>query len=173
VKVAVNISGAQFNRPEMKSRLETTLAETGFPADRLQLEITETTVMGDVDKACALLNEMRSLGIEIAMDDFGTGYSSLSCLRSCPFDRLKIDRSFIKDLTTSLEARSILATIISLAKTLGMSTTAEGIETAEQFDIVKAEGCGEMQGYFFSRSKPASEISGYFEPDRRDDCTAA
>jgi diguanylate cyclase (GGDEF)-like protein len=163
LKISVNFSRAQFNSLDVQSRLEAILAETGLPANRLELEITETMVMADVEKAYALLTEIRALGIEIAMDDFGKGNSSLSCLRSCPFDRLKIDRSFIEDLTTSLEARSILATIVSLATTLGMRTTAEGVETAEQYEIVKAEGCGEMQGYYFSRPRPASEISSFFD----------
>ena len=161
-KVAVNFARAQLNSPDVMTNLVATLAETGFGADRLQIEITESTVMNKPEKVFQLLQQFRALGVEIAMDDFGTGQSSLSCLRKFPFDKLKIDRSFVSDLTTSIEAQAILTAIVSLAKTLGMTTTAEGVETAEQLDIVRVEGCTEMQGYFFSRPKPASEISEYF-----------
>ncbi|WP_052699219.1 bifunctional diguanylate cyclase/phosphodiesterase [Hyphomicrobium sp. 99] len=173
VKISVNLSRAQFESPYVKDRLSAALSETGLAPNRLQLEITETTIMADFTKANSLLGQFRELGIETAMDDFGTGYSSLSCLRSCPFDRLKIDRSFINDLTTSLEARLVLATIVKLATTLGMHTTAEGVETQEQYEIVKAEGCGEIQGYYFSPPKSAAEISDYFAARANGSTTAA
>jgi len=173
VKVAVNISCAQFNYPGLKTRIEAALVNSGLPAGRLQLEITESAVMADSTKASALLSELQDLGVAIVMDDFGTGNSSLGCLRSYRFDKLKIDRSFVKDLTTSLEARSILATIVRLAETLGMQTTAEGIESAEQFELVKAEGCNEMQGYYFSSPRPAAEISQFFQSSPRDTSSAA
>ncbi|CAA2142103.1 bifunctional diguanylate cyclase/phosphodiesterase [Hyphomicrobium sp. ghe19] len=163
IKISVNFSRAQFECSHVVDRLKSALSETGLAPNRLQLEITETTIMSDFAKANALLGELRELGIETAMDDFGTGYSSLSCLRNCSFDRLKIDRSFINDLTTSLEARLVLSTIVKLARMLGMHTTAEGVETIEQYDIVKAEGCSEIQGYYFSAAKSASEVSAYFE----------
>jgi diguanylate cyclase (GGDEF)-like protein len=173
VKVAVNISCAQFNSADILANVQARLAESGLPPRRLQLEITESTVMADVENAKAVLSKIRALGIEIVMDDFGTGNSSLSCLRSYPFDRLKIDRSFVRDLTTSHEARMILATIVRLAKTLDMGTTAEGIETAEQYEIVKSEGCGEMQGFFYSHPKTAAEISDFLDALARDSCSAA
>jgi len=173
VKIAVNFSRAQFEYPDLKDRLRAVLSETGLSPKRLQLEITETTIMADFTKANALLTELRELGVETAMDDFGTGYSSLSCLRSCPFDRLKIDRSFISDLTTSLEARLVLSTVVKLAATLGMHTTAEGVETQEQYEILKAEGCGEIQGYYFSAAKSAEEISAYFANQARNSISAA
>jgi EAL domain-containing protein (putative c-di-GMP-specific phosphodiesterase class I) len=163
IKVSVNFSRAQFQSPDAKSRIDAALSEANFPATRLQLEITETTIMADVARANALLYELRELGIEIAVDDFGTGHSSLGCLRNCPFDRLKIDREFIRDLSTSPEARAILAMIVKLAAMLGMHTVAEGVETAEQFAIVKEEGCGEVQGYFFSCAKTADEVLTYFD----------
>ena len=167
VKISVNFSRAQFECPNLQDRLKAVLSETGLPPNRLQLEITETTIMADFTKANALLAELREFGVETAMDDFGTGHSSLGCLRSCPFDRLKIDRSFINDLTTSLEARLVLSTVVKLATTLGMHTTAEGVETQEQYDILKAEGCGEIQGYYFSAAKSAAEISTYFASQAR------
>ncbi len=163
VKVSVNFSRAQFESTDAKLRLAAALSDAGLPAKRLQLEITETTVMADIDRANMLLDEFREVGVEIAMDDFGTGYSSLSCLRNCPFDRLKIDRAFIRDLTTSLEARAILRMVVHLASTLGMGTTAEGVETAEQYEIVKEEGCGEIQGFFFSAAKTAEDVLAYFQ----------
>ncbi|MGO4685542.1 putative bifunctional diguanylate cyclase/phosphodiesterase [Hyphomicrobium sp. 2TAF46] len=172
VKISVNFSRAQFECPDLSDRLKAVLSETGLSPNRLQLEITETTIMADFPKANALLTELRELGVETAMDDFGTGYSSLSCLRSCPFDRLKIDRSFINDLTTSLEARLVLSTVIKLAAMLGMHTTAEGVETQEQYEIVKAEGCGEVQGYYFSAAKSAAEISAYFAKQTHNSITA-
>lgn len=163
VKVSVNYSRAQFEAPNAKTLLETALAEAGLPPNRLQLEITETTVMSNIERAHALLGELRDLGVEIAMDDFGTGYSSLGCLRSCPFDRLKIDRAFIQDLTTSLEARAILTMIIKLATTLGMHTTAEGVETPEQFEILREEGCGAAQGFYFSPAIAVEQLAPFFQ----------
>ncbi len=173
LKVAVNLSRAQLMNCGMVEAVAAILAETGLSPDRLQLEITETAVMQDADKAKHVLDRMRSIGVEIAIDDFGTGHSSLSCLRSFPFNKIKIDRSFFNDLTTSLESRSILRTIVALAKVLGMSTTAEGIETAEQLDIVRAEGCGEMQGYFFSQPRPIAEFSHFTRSIDFEECQAA
>jgi diguanylate cyclase (GGDEF)-like protein len=173
VKVAVNISCAQFSSADIMATIRTYLAGSGLPPERLQLEITESTVMADVENAKVMLAEIRTLGIEIVMDDFGTGNSSLGCLRSYPFGRIKIDRSFVKDLTTSHEARMILATIVRLADTLNMGTTAEGVETAEQYEIVKSEGCGEMQGYYYSRPKTAAEISNFLSSPTQDACSAA
>ena len=171
--VAVNLSRVQLMSPGIVETVIAVLAETGLSPGRLQLEITETAVMKDADMALQVLEGMRSIGVEIAMDDFGTGHSSLGCLRRFPFNKIKIDRSFINDLTTSLEARSILRTIIALAKVLGMSITAEGIETAEQLDIVRAEGCSEMQGYFFSKPKPITELSRFTRPIDYEECQAA
>ena len=159
--------------PGIVGNVAAVLEETGLSPGRLQLEITETAVMKNADLALNVLDGIRSIGVEIAMDDFGTGHSSLGCLRRFPFNKIKIDRSFINDLTTSLEARSILRTIIALAKVLGMSTTAEGIETAEQLDIVRAEGCGEMQGYFFSKPKPIAELSRFTRSNDYEECQAA
>ena len=164
-KVAVNFSRAQFNCSELMPNVAAILTATGLPAHRLQIEVTESTVMDHTEKAFDLLGQLRAIGVSIVMDDFGTGQSSLGCLRSFPFDKLKIDRAFVNDLTTSRQARSILKAIIKLANILGMTTTAEGIETAEQLDIARRQGCTEMQGYFFSRPKPASEILAYFQPE--------
>lgn len=166
VKISVNFSRAQLELPDANTRIQAILAQTGFPARRLQLEVTESTAMANPDRAILLINELRALGIEVAIDDFGTGYSSLGCLRNCSFDTLKIDRAFIQDLATSLEARAILAMIVKLANTLGMHTIAEGVETAEQLAIVKEEGCGAVQGFFFSPAKPADEVFAFLARPR-------
>ena len=161
LKVAVNISPAQLMAAGVTEIIAAALLNSGLSPHRLQLEITETAVMENADKAFDILRRLRATGVEIAMDDFGTGYSSLSSLRNFPFNKIKIDRSFINDLTTSPQSRAILRAIISLAKTLGMTTTAEGVETAEQLAIVRAEGCSEMQGYFFSKPKPLEYLGEF------------
>ncbi len=158
VKVSVNLSRHQLSCPSIVLHVANALAKSGLEPECLQLEITETAVMHNPAKSVELITSLRGLGIDIAMDDFGTGYSSLGCLRMFPFSKIKIDRSFINDLTTCHSSRMILRTIVSLARTLGMSTTAEGIETAEQLDIVRAEGCEEMQGYYYSRPKPIEDL---------------
>ena len=161
MKVAVNLARAQLMSSDIVPKIAAILADTGLEPARLQLEITESSVMQNTEKAKKHIQELRSLGVEIAMDDFGTGHSSLSCLRSFPFNKIKIDRAFVNDLTTSVEARSILCAIVSLAKALGMTTTAEGIETAEQLEIVRAQGCNEIQGFFFSKPIPISELNQF------------
>lgn len=166
VKVSVNFSRAQLDLPDAKTRIQAILEQTGFPARRLQLEVTETIAMANPDRAVLFIDQLRALGIEVAIDDFGTGHSSLGCLRNCSFDILKIDRAFIQDLATSLEARAILGMIVKLANTLGMHTIAEGVETAEQLAIVKKEGCGAVQGFFFSAAKPVGEVFTFLARQR-------
>lgn len=163
ISVAVNVSAVELNGSNFTETLERALVDADLPANRLQIEVTESTLMKDV--ACSLksLNEIDKLGIEIAMDDFGTGYSSLSSLRTFPFRRLKIDHSFVNDLENSEEARAILATIIQLANTLGMRTTAEGVETIQQLDIVKKYGCTAVQGYLFYEPMPLSRLRPILE----------
>ena len=134
------------------------LAASGLAADRLELEITESALLDDSDATLAMLYRLRELGVRIAMDDFGTGYSSLAYLQSFPFDRIKIDRSFIKDIADGVGSLNIVRAMAALAKGLGMETTAEGVETSEQLDTVKSEGCTEMQGFLFSRPRPAHEL---------------
>ena len=134
------------------------LATSGVSADRLELEITESALLDDSDATLAMLYRLREIGVRIAMDDFGTGYSSLAYLQSFPFDRIKIDRSFIKDIADGVGSLNIVRAMAALAKGLGMETTAEGVETNEQLDTVKSEGCTEMQGFLFSRPLPANEL---------------
>ena len=134
------------------------LAASGLSPDRLELEITETILLQDSEATLAMLYQLRELGVRIAMDDFGTGYSSLSYLQSFPFDRIKIDRSFIKDIADGAGSVTIVRAVAALAMGLGMETTAEGVETQQQRDTVKLEGCTEMQGFLFSAPRPVHEI---------------
>jgi diguanylate cyclase (GGDEF)-like protein len=163
IKVAVNLSPAQLNNRNLLNVVIGALAETGLPARKLQLEITETVLLQNTFATLATLHELRKLGVQIALDDFGTGYSSLSYLRSFPFDKIKIDRSFIQDLSNGAEPVAIVQAVANLAKCLNMTSTAEGVETQQQMDILQSMGCTEMQGYLFSRARPAKEIRQFFK----------
>ncbi|MFA5958470.1 EAL domain-containing protein [Hyphomicrobium sp.] len=156
--VSVNISAIELEAESFVDTVKAALAESGLPSHRLTIEITESMIMKDVHFVTEVLRQICDLGVEIAMDDFGTGYSSLSSLTKVPFQKIKIDRSFVRDLAVSMEARAILATIVDLARTLGMRTTAEGVETNEQLDIVKEYGCTLVQGFLFNRPEPADVI---------------
>ncbi|MBS0268450.1 MAG: amino acid permease [Proteobacteria bacterium] len=158
VGVAVNVSALELVGSDLVQTIEDALAANALPANLLYIEITESAFMKDVDRCLQTLLAIDSLGIEVAMDDFGTGYSSLSLLRRFPFKRLKIDQSFVKDLEVSPEARAILATIQDLARILGMRTTAEGVETQEQLELVKKFGCSSVQGYVFHAPMPLNEL---------------
>jgi EAL domain-containing protein (putative c-di-GMP-specific phosphodiesterase class I) len=162
VKVAVNVSPAQLKSRNLVKTVMTALAESGMPASKLQLEITETVLMQNTFSTLETLHELRKLGVQIAMDDFGTGYSSLSYLRSFPFDKIKIDRSFIQDLSNGAEPLAIVHAVAGLAKGLNMISTAEGVETQEQLETLQSVGCTEMQGFLFSRARPAKEVSQFF-----------
>ena len=162
IKVAVNLSPAQLKSRNLTDVVVDALAASGMSADRLQLEITETVLMQNTFNTLATLQKLRALGVQIALDDFGTGYSSLSYLRSFPFDKIKIDRSFISDLSNGAEPLAIVHAIAGLAKSLNMISTAEGVETKQQLETLQAVGCVEMQGYLFSRARPAVEIVRMF-----------
>jgi diguanylate cyclase (GGDEF)-like protein len=158
INVSVNLSSVQFrNRTPVEAVMDA-LAESGLAACRLELEITETVLMKNSEGALAALHRLRELGSRISMDDFGTGYSSLSYLRSFPFDKIKIDRSFIQDLTGDPGGRAIFRAIAALGTSLRMATTAEGVETMAQFSIVRTEGCTEVQGYLFGEPTPAKNV---------------
>ena len=162
IKVAVNLSPAQLNNRNLLSVVTGALSETGMPPHKLQLEITESVLLQNTFATLATLHELRKLGVQIALDDFGTGYSSLSYLRSFPFDKIKIDRSFIQDLSNGEEPVAIVQAVANLAKCLNMASTAEGVETQQQRDLLESMGCTEMQGYLFSRARPAKEIRQFF-----------
>jgi diguanylate cyclase (GGDEF)-like protein len=157
IGVAVNLSPVQFKSRNLVQAVLTALAYSRLPPERLELEITETVLLGETDANLATLHQLRELGVHISMDDFGTGYSSLSYLRSFPFDKIKIDQSFVRELAERPDCRAIVRAVASLGTSLGITTTAEGVETQEQFDRLCAEGCTEMQGYLFSPARPASE----------------
>jgi len=158
LKVAVNLSAAQFRNQTLAISVVSALGQTGLAAARLELEITESVLLQDDRAVLDVLHQMRDLGVRICMDDFGTGYSSLSYLRSFPFDKIKIDRSFINELGKENDCVAIIRAVIGLGRSLGMITTAEGVETEAQAEILRAEGCGQVQGYLFSRPKPAAQI---------------
>jgi diguanylate cyclase (GGDEF)-like protein len=173
-KVAVNLSPVQFRSNGLVSVVVGALAASGLPGRRLELEITETTLLQDSEATLAMLYQLRELGVCIAMDDFGTGYSSLSYLQCFPFDRIKIDRSFIKDIGDSPGSLNIVRAVAAMANGLGMATTAEGVETEDQLASVASEGCTEMQGYLFSKPLPADRIEElYFAELRRKAASAA
>lgn len=159
VGVAVNLSPIQFKNPNLVGVIEAALAGSGLEAGRLELEITESLLFENSSANLDLLGALRGLGVRIAMDDFGTGYSSLSYLRAFPFDKIKIDRSFMTDVATKSESRAILRAMIGLGKSLSMTTVAEGVETEDQLAVVRAEGATQVQGYYFSPPVGAEKIA--------------
>jgi diguanylate cyclase (GGDEF)-like protein len=158
VRVAVNVSPVQFAKSNLAEVVTSALAWAGLPAPRLELEITESVLLLDSEATLATLHQLRRMGVRISMDDFGTGYSSLSYLRSFPFDKIKIDRSFVHDAPANEDSKAIIRAVIGLGASLAMTTTGEGVETREELDYLKREGCVEAQGYFFSEPRPAGEI---------------
>jgi diguanylate cyclase (GGDEF)-like protein len=157
--IAVNVSAIQFRMPGLAKTVFSALTAAGLPASRLELEITESIMLEDSDTTLATLHQLRALGVRIAMDDFGTGYSSLSYFRSFPFDKIKIDRSFVQGLGEGKSSLAILRAIASLADNLGIITTAEGVETEEQLTKVRKEGITQAQGFLISPPRPAAELA--------------
>lgn len=162
--IAINLSPIQFKTVDVVQIVQRALARSGLEATRLEVEITESVLLLKSEATYVALHRLRELGVRIAMDDFGTGYSSLSYLQNFPFDKIKIDRSFIQNLSKGKESVAILHAITSLARTLKMVTTAEGVETVAQLEIVRAQGCTEMQGYLFSPPVSKAMLSNFFEP---------
>jgi EAL domain-containing protein (putative c-di-GMP-specific phosphodiesterase class I) len=150
IKVAVNLSPVQFRNRGLLTSVTQALAAARLAPHRLELEITEAVLLQDNETTVSMLHQLRALGVRVAMDDFGTGYSSLSYLRSFPFDKIKIDRSFMRDLDSKGDSLAIIKAVIGLGQSLGMSTTAEGVETEAQLKVVREQGCTEGQGYYFS-----------------------
>ena len=159
LKVAVNLSPVQFQEDTLVRQVTEALAAAGLPATRLELEITESVLMQEDARAVRILHELRTLGVRIAMDDFGTGYSSLSYLRRFPFDKIKIDQSFVRGMNDSPDCGAIIRAVIGLGRSLNMAVNAEGVETDAQLAALQLEGCNEMQGYLFSRPLPESEVT--------------
>jgi diguanylate cyclase (GGDEF)-like protein/PAS domain S-box-containing protein len=158
IRVAVNLSPVQFRNRGLVTMVTQALAAAGLPATRLEIEITEAALLQKDEMTVAMLHQLRALGVRISMDDFGTGYSSLSYLRSFPFDKIKIDRSFIADIERNGDSEAIIRAIAELGASLGIATTAEGIETQEQLDLVRRAGCTEVQGYLLSTPRVAAEV---------------
>ncbi|HYD38490.1 MAG TPA: EAL domain-containing protein [Allosphingosinicella sp.] len=160
LKLSVNLSPVQFGQGDLAAEVEAILAETGLDPARLELEVTEGLLIKDPEKAIAILERLKALGVQIAMDDFGTGYSSLSYFRMFPFDKVKIDQSFIRDMIGNPQARAIIRSVIGLGQGLGMPVVAEGVETTEQLDALRLEGCDQVQGYLISRPGPIAHFQG-------------
>ncbi len=163
VRVAVNISTWQMRQPDFVDRVETILEESGFDPQLLELEITESAVMDNVQEAVRILNIFQERGISLAMDDFGTGYSSLINLQRLPLSKLKIDRSFIREVTSNPNHAALTSTIIALGRTMGLGVVAEGVETDEQLLFLRQKDCAQVQGFLFSKPLPAREVAALFE----------
>jgi EAL domain-containing protein (putative c-di-GMP-specific phosphodiesterase class I) len=151
VRVAVNISALQFRQPGFADSVQRALTHTGLAACYLELEVTESLIMHEAARVTQSLALLKQMGLELAIDDFGTGYSSLSYLKRFPIDRLKIDQSFVRDITTDHDNAAITSAIVALTRNLGLKTIAEGVETREQLEFLRAHGCNEVQGFLLSR----------------------
>jgi len=166
IKLAVNVSPVQFKSGTLALKIVAALAASGLPASRLELEITEAVLIRDDEAALAILHQLRAIGVGIALDDFGTGYSSLSYLQRFPFDKIKIDRCFVNDIAEPDGSSCIVQAVVNIAAARQMTTTAEGVETQQQRELLRALGCAEMQGYLFSPAKPAAEIRQLFHHEQ-------
>jgi diguanylate cyclase (GGDEF)-like protein len=159
LRVAVNISARQFRSPDLPQTIESILHETGLDPHDLELEITESVAMQDVELAIATLRKLKQIGVGLSIDDFGTGYSSLSYLKRFPIDRLKVDQSFVRNLTTDASDAAIVRAVITLGRSLKLKVIAEGVETKWQLEVLRRYRCDEMQGFLFSRPVPAAEFA--------------
>jgi diguanylate cyclase (GGDEF)-like protein/PAS domain S-box-containing protein len=166
VRLAVNVSPVQLKCQTLALKVVGALADSGLPASRLELEITEAVLIRDDEAALAILHQLRAIGVRIALDDFGTGYSSLSYLKRFPFDKIKIDRCFVSDVAEIDGSSAIVQAVVNIAAARNMTTTAEGVETLEQKERLRMLGCTEMQGYLFSAAKPGPEVRQLFYPRR-------
>lgn len=166
IKVAVNLSPVQFKNKGLAVAVAAALAHSGLSPRRLELEITESVLLLETHATLSILHQLRDLGVKISMDDFGTGYSSLSYLRSFPFDKIKIDQSFVRDLSERADSIAIIRAVSGLGRNLGMATTAEGVETVEQLAQLRLEGCSEVQGYLFSKPTQALNVAAVVDKVR-------
>jgi EAL domain-containing protein (putative c-di-GMP-specific phosphodiesterase class I) len=162
-RTAVNISGIQFYKSDLVQVVRDTLDDTSLRPDQLELEVTESTIMEDIETTVSTLERLKDLGIELAIDDFGTGYSSLQYLKRFPIHRLKVDRSFIMHVTQDPDDAVIAKTIISLGHNLGLKVLAEGVEEAEHVEFLREEGCDEAQGYHYAKPMPEEEFMDYIK----------
>ncbi|MBF0297065.1 MAG: EAL domain-containing protein [Magnetococcales bacterium] len=160
-QVAVNLSARQFQQPELIARVQETLWRTALPPECLELEITESMLMGNIEESITIMKNLREIGVSLAMDDFGTGYSSLNYLKRFPVNTLKIDQSFVRDLTRDSSDAAIVRAIIGLARTLGLKVVAEGVENAEQLEFLREHGCHQVQGYFLAKPLPGDAFARF------------
>lgn len=158
-RVAVNLSAVQLSDPQLANTIQSILTETGLPPERLELELTETALAKDKERALRLLRQIKAMGISIALDDFGTGYSSLETLRSFAFDKIKLDRAFVHDLESDPQAMAVVRAVLALGKSLSIPVLAEGIETARQRAVLQNEGCDEAQGFLLGRPVPLDQLT--------------
>ena len=176
MRVAVNVSAAQLKSPLLAAVIREIVETRGFDPRRLELEITESSFIGDFEAAAESLNALRRQGVAIALDDFGAGYSSMTSIARLPLDRIKIDRAFVIDALANPRCAAVIRSAARLAKELGLALTGEGVETCEQFDLLRSAGCDEAQGYLFSRPLPADALAPVFErcaspsPHEREAC---
>jgi EAL domain-containing protein (putative c-di-GMP-specific phosphodiesterase class I) len=161
IRMAVNLSPVQFRQRNLTGVISQILDETGLPPHRLELEITESVLINDTDAALEILTSLKEVGIKVALDDFGTGFSSLGYLSAFPFDKLKIDRAFISAPREEEKPRAIVKSVISLGHSLGITTTAEGVETDEQLGFLVEQGCEEVQGYLFGAPMTATAVTEF------------
>ena len=161
MRVAVNLSACQFRQTMLRQQVKRILNDTGIAPEYLELELTESVIMDDIQTSSAVLRELKKMGVHISMDDFGTGYSSLSLLKRLPLDTLKIDQSFVRDITSDADDAAIVDAIISLAHSLRLRVIAEGVENNRQLDFLRSQGCDEVQGYLFSRPLPVAAIEAW------------
>jgi diguanylate cyclase (GGDEF)-like protein/PAS domain S-box-containing protein len=159
LQVAINLSPVQLRQSDLASLIHAALIEAGLSPDRLVIEITEGALMDDYSRSVSILRRIKALGVRIAMDDFGTGYSSLSYLQSFPFDKIKIDQTFISNLDRNAQSAAIVRAVLGLGRSLNLTTVAEGVESQQQFAILRREGCDEMQGYLIGRPQPISDYA--------------
>jgi EAL domain-containing protein (putative c-di-GMP-specific phosphodiesterase class I) len=158
IKIAVNVSPHQFRSGRLVAAVTRALAESGLSAHRLEIELTESALLRNTAENLESLRQLKSLGVTIVLDDFGTGYSSLTYLRMFSFDKIKIDKTFVLELSTSTDCAAIVCAITGLARSLDMITTAEGVETQEQYDLLRIAGCSQAQGHLFGGPQPAHEL---------------
>ena len=167
LRVAVNVSPLQFRNPGFANIIFQAIGRSGLAPQRLEVEITESIFLESAEATLAMLHRLRALGVRVALDDFGTGYSSLSYLRSFPFDKIKIDRSFVTNINATHGDAAIVHAIVDLANALGMETTAEGVEDEQQLAELRHQGCSSIQGYLMSRPVPASRVVPMLVEDQR------
>jgi EAL domain-containing protein (putative c-di-GMP-specific phosphodiesterase class I) len=165
--IAVNVAPQQLSRPHFAESVLGILSETGFPARRLEIEITESALIGNLEQTQAAVTSLKNQGVRLALDDFGAGHSSLHHLRSLPFDRLKIDGSFVRTMAADPEAAKIVQVISTLGRTLGLKTTGEWVESSEVSTALAAAGCASGQGYHFGKPMPAREATQFLAPEQK------